>query len=165
MRTLPLLLALFAVVAHAQSLNAHAGDYEWVGSQSERESIASAIETAVATMNSLTANVARIRLASSNQPVERLSVRFETDDTVLRFDDTEVRIPTTGSRRLVGPGGERGRASQEISDHELKLHFRSPRGARHVTLDFRGDQLVMKVRIESPHLDTDVRYSLTYRRA
>lgn len=153
------------VPAHAQALDAHAGDWTWVGDEEERRGIARAIQTAVASMSTISANIARMRLALANEPPTRLSIRFEPDETIVRFDDLEVRVPTSGSRRVLGPGGERGRASQEVASNQLRLEFRSVRGTRHVAFDLQADRLVMTVRIESPHLDQDVRYSLTYRRA
>lgn len=158
-------LCVQSLAGRAQDVSAYAGDWAWVAEEEERRGIARGIQTAVASMNTISANVARMRLAMANEPVERLSIRFESDETIVRFDDVEVHVPTSGSRRVLGPGGERGRASQEVSGNELQLHFRSVRGTRHVTLDFQGDRMVMTVRIESPHLDQDVRYSLTYRRA
>ena len=157
--------ALRAQSLDAQSLDAHAGDWVWTADDAERQSIATSIDGAVSGMNVLSANVARMRLALANEPPARLSLRFDADETVLSLDDTEVHVPSHGSARTLGPGGERGRASQEVVDHELRLHFASMRGTRHITLAVRNDRLIMTVRIESAHLGRDVRYTLTYRRA
>ncbi|MEM9068225.1 MAG: hypothetical protein AAGE52_06950 [Myxococcota bacterium] len=159
------LSATNTLVAAQSPLAAHSGDYVWTGESSEQAAIATAIEAAVEGMNSLSANIARARLAIANEPAERLSVQIDESGTTLRAGDRETHVPATGTSRVRGLGGERVRASQRVEGSSVHLTFRGGQGTRHQTLEFHGGTLVVDVRIESRHLTSDVHYRLTYRRA
>lgn len=146
----------------------YAGEYLFVGGNTERAGVPAAVERSVDGMFFIARGIAYDRLLKSSEICTRYA-----------FDLGAENISVAGSCRTpdVSPAdgrevdhhtkqGEASKLSQRFVDQTLVQDFRGDEGARKVvwTLLADGDTLQVQVVISSKHLPRPVEYSLTYRR-
>ena len=146
----------------------YAGEYLFVGGNTERTGVPAAVERSVDGMFFIARGIAYDRLLKSSEICARYT-----------FDLGAENISVAGSCRTpdVSPAdgrevdhrtkqGETSKLSQRFVDQTLVQDFRGDGGARKVvwTLLPDGDTLRAQVVISSSHLPRPVEYSLTYRR-
>jgi hypothetical protein len=163
-----LLGSLAAAAAHAQaSLSAYNGVYLYVESTDERERIQRSIEKATEDMGLLRRGIARNRLEEATRPFPRLEMFFDDENVLLRYSQREFELPLDGtSVEATGLMGDPVEASAYLRAHDLHQTLEGDRGTRYIEFRFNDDDTVSMVnRIESEHLPSQVKYTLTYRPA
>lgn len=134
------------------------------------EGVDQAIEEVVGQMGGLVRGIARRRIRQNVRPEASLRIDVRSARH-LRIQLGDWRPPSLllGDTPLSvrGPDGDTTALSARLEGPRLYLEQRSSRGVRETWLSLADDgwHLFQQVRIRSPQLPADIRYTLTYRRA
>lgn len=146
-----------------------AGEYRYVGGETERQALLAAIESVVAEMNFLARPIARRRLRESNLPSAELRVVVTTDAiTLVRPGRPLVTAPRDGSTIVwEGPGGDEFRVQHRlVGDDRLVQEFVGDgnRSENVFSLDPTGVKLTVQTTITADRLPSALRFRTTYLR-
>jgi hypothetical protein len=146
----------------------YTGTFTFVGGDSERRGIESAIERSVTVMNFIVRGIARGRLRETNQAYASVTIRFPPGSIeVFRSGDRAVRSRDDGTQgSALDIHGDPLRVTQRFENGRLVQHiWNDDGGGRHeYSLSADGRTLIHTVHITSRHLPVPVHYSLTFRR-
>jgi hypothetical protein len=157
-----------AAVESVESASLLSGTWTNSAQDRGRAAIEHGVDQAIADMFVLARPTARSRLLEANPPIARLEVRIEAGKISVDLGhgrNTKAAPNTWQPSKSVTGDPVRIRYSL-LGERGLKMESVGDQGTGRHTFQLSADnsQLKHEVRIESPHLPNDVRYSLTYRR-
>ena len=170
-RIAPLFCALALVLAAALPSGLHAQETSmkgtWRYNAQASDNVAQAINAAVARMNFVTRPIARGRLTRTNQPYQRVTIDFTTQQVSVTTDQRPaITSPANGTPiKWTREDKEVLDVSTEWENGRLEQTFKAEDGQRVNVFSVDGDTLTMNVTITSPRLAAPLRYKLVYNRA
>lgn len=140
------------------------GVYEFVGAESERERLSSAIDEVTTEMSFVTRGIARDKLTEGNIVPRRLVLEarggrllvvMDHQSSIGNLDGTIAKVEATEAEWMD--------LTLEI-DADLEQRFVGHEKGRINRFELDGDRLVMYVRVYASALPRDLEYSLTFER-
>jgi hypothetical protein len=143
------------------------GEYVFAGGQKERDGVAAAIETSVASLNSMIRNLGRKRLTEANPVPKQVSISFEGDKAVVALDGHSYAVSLDGKPiKTKSREGDKVKVSHRMQGDKLVEIIDGSGGDRRNELKLSNDgkRLTLKVKISSGQLPVPVEYRLTFKR-
>lgn len=153
----------------AQPSTALNGTWRLVGSVAEaQQSVAQAIEPAVAPLAPDIQRMARARIAESTWVPQTVTIGASAAEisvhVVGSMDKTFRGAPGEGVN-VYSPSGVRARLTQSFRpDGGIQQSFRTMDGIQHNIYTLHGDQLLLDVSMESPRLRATIQFRIRYQR-
>lgn len=142
-----------------------AGRYRFVGGDSERASVARAVDGVVSDMNVFVRAIARGRLERATRVAEKVEVSRDGSKVTVKLDGRAYVTARDGEPvQVTTPTGEEVTLTHRHVGPDVEQRFAGADGGRVNVFRCEGERLRLDVRIHSPRLPHDLRYSLTYAR-
>ncbi|MEZ4382128.1 MAG: hypothetical protein R3A79_12330 [Nannocystaceae bacterium] len=144
-----------------------AGAYRFKGSAAAKEAkIDAEIDAATENMSGPIRDLARKRLKATNTVPKSVTIEIDGDDCQIDLGDRSIRTRNGRAALHTARDGSTSRVTHQLRGGAVVERLKTPEGLRTNTYRLRdgGDALRVEVRIRSPHLADDVRYSLEFTR-